>query len=224
MKTCSSLIILTCTMVVATKPNLRIPSIQHSSLARHLSETNEFCQKDMIELGLDSDLSSSLQDALDGFSSNFDTHPKEFCRSSVNSGRIEMDCFADYATFSSDYKSICRDLEGEYFPITLFMQCSGADLDVEMEFVNIPSCLAHECSGDEVTAALGRLLLESSADTSKRDAFDGYSCKYFLRTIDEQPSLSFDALGTTSSATHIKGEAHVPLLIGVFGLLSYLAV
>ena len=225
MKT-SSILIPICTMVAATKPNLRMPSIQYSSLARHLSATSESssCQKDMIELGLDSDLSSSLQDALDAFSSKFDTHPKDYCRSSKNSGRMEMNCFVDYKTFSSDYKSICKNLEGEYFPITLFMQCSGVELDVEMEFVNIPSCLAHECSGDEVTEALGRLLLESSADTSKTDVFDGFSCRYFLRTIDQESNLSFGALGTTSSATHVKGEANASLLIGVFGLLSYLAV
>ena len=225
MKT-SSILIITCTMVAATtKSNLRMPSVQYSSLARHLSATSESsCQKDMIELGLDSDLSSSLQDALDEFSSNFDTHPKEYCRSSKTSGRMEMNCFVDYKSFSSDYKSMCKNLEGEYFPITLFMQCSGAELDVEMEFVNIPSCLAHECSGDKVTEALGRLLLESSADTSKTDVFGGFSCRYFLRTIDQESNLSFGVLGTTSSATHIKGAANVSLSIGVFGLLSYIAV
>lgn len=175
-------------------PQQLIPSINHASLVRHISTSSESCQQDMTELGLDSDLSSSLEDTLNTFSSSFDANPLEYCKSISSSGQIHLDCVIDYESFSSNYKSMCRSLEAVYFPISLFMQCSSEESNVEMELVNVPSCLAHECNGDEVTEALGRLLMESSAETSKSDTFHGFTCSYFQRRldIDRYTALSFD--------------------------------
>ena len=213
------LLIISCVVTTAAQTELLIPSIEHSSLARHISTTSdESCQQDMTELGLDFDLSSSLEETLDTFSSHFIDNPLKYCKRRLGSAGTQLECVVDYESFSFNYKSMCRNLEAEYFPISLFMRCSGNELKIEMEMLNIPSCLAHECNRDEVTKALD-LLLKSSENIS-----DGYSCSYFHQSgtaIDQQTVLSintgakFDGLDSVSPSPRSRVHSTWWVLLGV---------
>lgn len=180
-------------VAVSAASALRIPALQSSPLAisRHLfaedsSAFDESCRNDMMELQRNSDLSGSLQNALDAFNTDFNANPSEYCSSTtIRSGDVtrEINCFVDFEEFSSDYRSICRDLEAENFPVTLFLQCFKSDSILEMELANVPTCLAHECDRVETGMALDRLLLESNnQQTNNRGTFAGFSCNYYKKT------------------------------------------
>jgi hypothetical protein len=136
----------------------------------------------MLEIERSNELSDSLNTILDSFSTDFDSNPSEYCTSRIHSGSKELNCFVDLDKFSSAYKSVCRDLEAEHLPINLFMQCIRSDTVLEMELVNIPTCIAHECDMVETGIAVDRLLLESNEQGSSNGLLSGYSCTFYTRT------------------------------------------
>jgi hypothetical protein len=180
------------------------------------------CQSDMMELERNTDLSESLQSVLNSFSSDFDSNPLQYCSSSSttiqssSAGGRQLDCFVDFDKFSLNYKSVCRDFEAEYFPISLFMQCSSSksDVNLEMELANIPTCLAHQCDRVEVGIALDRLLSESNGSSS---TFSGYSCILYKKTNQLYQVTSAATTTTTSRGTIAIATATV--LFGMFNLV-----
>lgn len=186
------------------------------------------CQSDMMELERNTDLSESLQSVLNSFSSDFDSNPLQYCSSSSttiqssSAGGRQLDCFVDFDQFSSNYKSVCRDVEAEYFPISLFMQCSSSksDVNLEMELANIPTCLAHQCDRVEVGIALDRLLSESNGRSSNNGStFGGYSCNLYKKTNQLYQVTSAATTTTTSRGTI--GIATATVLFGMFNLVAF---
>jgi len=208
---------------------------EHDTLA---SSSSSSCQSDMIELERNTDLSDSLQSALNSFSSDFNANPLEYCHSSTSSNTISssagrgernLDCFVDFEVFSSEYKSICRYNEAEHFPVTIFMQCSSmsTNVNLEMELANIPTCLAHRCDRVEVGIALDRLLSESNEQPSSSSStngggggggsgtFGGFSCTMYKKVNHyNQVSSSATSISNLGAAT-----ATATIFFGVLNLM-----
>lgn len=253
----------TSSTIESSSTKLRIPALQ-SSLSRHLGVlvsaagddetqqhqrrrqrrqqerqpadplTTSSCQNDMMELERNTDLSDSLQNALNSFSTDFNSNPLQYCTTSSSStiqssgstnagGTRQLDCFVDFSRFSSDYKSICRDFEAEHIPVTLFLQCSSSavsdhDVTLEMELANIPTCLAHQCDRVQVGIALDRLLSESNEQSDSNGGnFGGFTCTLYRKTnqfyeVSSAASTTTSNLGITTAAI---------LLFGIFNLVAF---
>jgi hypothetical protein len=176
MKTSSLIIFAPIISISSARGSLRIPDFP-ASLIRTLS--SDTCLGDMEQLEISTNLAVTLQMSLNDFTQDFETRPKEYCYSRrMDSGRTESECMINFKKFTPTYRTMCLDAEAEYFPISLFMHCYNEDLDLEMELINIPSCLAHTCGDNEITNAVGRLLESSDA----QNALNELSCDYFHRT------------------------------------------
>jgi len=183
----------------------------NASFIRKLSFT-ESCGNDMLELEENTDLSNSLQQTLDTLSLGIDATPMDFCYKSAVGEKTEMNCVVDYAEFSGEYQTMCKESEGKYYPVTLFMECSRDDLDLEMELVNIPNCIAHACDNREVTTALARILRSETTDAPQ-----GLSCHYYHRTINVP-----QANGIENNGASLKSTGLVTLLASGMGLWLYM--
>lgn len=162
-----------------------------SSLVRTL--TSDTCMEDMKQMELSSNLAIALQMSLNSFIEDFETRPMEYCHSRINSGRTASDCLINFEKFTPTYRLMCHNAEAQFFPISLLMNCRNDDIDLEMELVNIPSCLAHTCNDNEITKAVENMI----ASPDDQDA-GGLSCELFHRTVGVPVAASNAMVGTKS--------------------------
>jgi hypothetical protein len=152
-----------------TKPSifneLQTPML---SLARSLAGNN--CSGKMDSFGSDKVLISDAQNITDIVRTDIDSHVNEYCKARVEGNIKFVDCLVDFKEFSSNYISHCGELGGNFFPVSLLMQCSRSgesdNLELEMELINIPSCFVGSCTLEESYEALAGILDSSEQSIS----------------------------------------------------------
>lgn len=150
------------------------------SLERKLDGDN--CEDDLKQLEENQELTTSLAESIEAFASQLHSFPKQYCaKSSLSSNPINLDCVVDFQDFTSEYLHICDGVGAKYEPVTVFMECSTESKVLEMELMNMPTCLAQTCDEQsEIRSALNLALKTYSSSSSS----EASSCQFFHRTID----------------------------------------
>ena len=148
------------------------------SLQRKLGGNN--CQDDLKQLEENEELATSHHKFFQNFSSQLRSSPKEYCVNKRDSND-HVDCTVNFDDFTSEYLHICENVGAKYEPVTVFMECSTKGKDLEMELINMPTCLSKTCDGEEeIRTALPRALKMYESSFGSEES----SCQFFHRTIE----------------------------------------
>ncbi len=213
-------------------------SVLDASFIRQLSVTTDACQEDMAPLESDSGLDQSLQLSIDTFNDNFESNLRKYCAAvSHGNGYVSISCIVDYEEYTTGYQNTCKKSNGMYHPVSFLMQCSDENIDVEMEVMNVPSCVGHSCDLDAVYTAIAHVLdttdvtvllsgLSSSTTTTApniaatRDDRP-LSCHIFHNIgIPDAPEEGLPKWKTALSASMISVGSAL-LLVGLFYVKKY---
>jgi hypothetical protein len=133
---------------------LKLPglSFHRSDIKRSLQRVNSgnVCSQDMDLLANDPGLSNLSNEMNVEFDADFELNVRDYCTGRKVQDISYLECSLDYGQFSSDYKSKCLAEGGEAYEISLFMTCSGAGLDLEMQLSHIPACVGWTCDLGEI--------------------------------------------------------------------------
>ncbi len=140
-----------------TKPSIQASALDVSFI-RQLSVTTDACQEDMAPLESNRDLDQSLQLSIEKFNDNFESNLRKYCAAVSNGGYVSISCIVDFEEYTVGYQNTCKNSNGMYHPVSFLMQCSDTNIDVEMEVMNVPSCVGHSCDVDAVYTAIAHVL------------------------------------------------------------------
>jgi hypothetical protein len=150
------------------------------------TQVSNNCQDGLKELEQRKELESSLQNSIQNFTSLLHSKPREYCADTGgDTGRVHLNCVVNFEDFSSEYVSICGSFGANYEPVSIFMECSSETKDLEMELVNMPTCLAQDCGQSEINTALNRALSMYATSSGSETL-----CQFYHRSIDIPLSAS----------------------------------
>jgi hypothetical protein len=159
-------------------------NINKALRARRISEN--VCGQDMQLIADDEDLNNHMEEINEDFGLAFEANFTDYCVGSKKGSKNSLDCTVDYNSFSEDYKSNCVSLGGSVYNVALFMTCHGdlpgAELDLEMELKNIPSCVGETCDLGEIYSIVLDSIKATEASISGTDS--NISCDFFHDYID----------------------------------------
>ena len=162
-----------------------IKRIDVSSLKqmRRMQQTSSTCLEDTEYIEEHANLSDNFQLALASFTEAFSLSPQSYC-TTIAEGTIKSSiCAADYSLFNATetYSSICEDEIGATsYPVSILMRCSKESSNLEMELMNIPSCIGKSCDTQHLYLSLLNVLagIEVSMGNGASSDWD-WTCAFY---------------------------------------------
>jgi hypothetical protein len=146
--------------------------------------SNSFCDHEIKLLESNRELTESLENVMVDLESAFNTvYYGGFCKfaeSDVDQS-VTLQCIMDYNQFSSEFISLCHDNGGDSHPISFLTSCQSDHLDLEMELLNVPSCLGKSCSSLELNTAILKVvkMTETSLNERLEQTLKNAKCKFY---------------------------------------------
>lgn len=234
--------------------SLRSPSSLISvSTLRELGSSDDLsstCLQDMAIIESNQALSRSLESSMELAHKDLVTDSTKYCfaKQAIDATTdVEISCIINYNDFTTGYQDECTNISNlnfVYSPVNLMLTCSytgdeiesDGRIDLEMQLINIPSCVSQSCDAAIIYSALGKSL--NSSSSSVFPMADSLDCRIDYDSIDinamqtkAQRSSSSDKIedatkdadnegddkrdASTSSASQ-KGNLSVLLLAGIF--------
>lgn len=147
------------------------------------------------------DVNITLQDSYDKLSRSIDADFEENLMQYCNATDTNFRCKMNYADFSDQYASLCRETEeGEYNAITVTSACTVNDsVDLHVESEHLPVCIGRSCTSDEVYNQVVQKLIGMSLHMSSKE---GTTCNFGAPTIEFDTEPSIIRQNLPSSASH----------------------
>lgn len=187
---------------------------------------SEGCMEDTLFLEENTELQNNFTQVLDTFSDSFSTRPGSFCKSSKNGNNVDTECVVDYSLFSTTdmYKSTCSDLGATNYPVSILMKCTkDVSYSLEMELINIPTCIGKSCDSGQLYLTLVDVL--SVIETSIGSGEDwNWKCHFYHdfesllnapATVIEIVDRKIDSKGISSSKVSMLS------VLAAFGATAY---
>ena len=200
---------------------LDISSLRDTKRQQITSKNDNNCKRDTQILGTNTILLSQFHRVLSSFNDSFELDPHSFCTATTSTTNdidfISTHCIVDYSVFTAlhNYKSTCvNDLGSKHYPISMLMRCSKNERFVlEMEFMNIPSCIGKSCTHEDLYDSLMQVVsdgieLSTGGVVSGVSGIGGgehseWSCDFYhdfasLRSIPMESKASYNNKGLSS--------------------------
>lgn len=184
-----------------------------------LLSSNSVCDHEMKLLESNRTLTESLENVMVDLESAFNTaYFGSFCKftqSGVDQS-VVLQCAMDYNQFSSEYIALCDDNGGHFHQVTFLANCDNDPLDLQLELVNVPSCLGKSCSSLEINAAILEVVdrTERSLNDRLTKTFKNAKCKFFHDyDMETQPNTYILSIGRDGKVTRERISKDLPAYV-----------
>eukprot|EP00554_Chaetoceros_debilis_P012507 CAMPEP_0194121798 /NCGR_PEP_ID=MMETSP0150-20130528/48493_1 /TAXON_ID=122233 /ORGANISM="Chaetoceros debilis, Strain MM31A-1" /LENGTH=251 /DNA_ID=CAMNT_0038814409 /DNA_START=130 /DNA_END=885 /DNA_ORIENTATION=+ len=235
--------------------SLRSPSsLINVSALRDLGSSDDLsssCLQDMTIVESNQALSISLKSSMEQAHKDLVAGSTKYCTAKQANDAttdVEISCIINYNEFTMGYQDECTSISNFnsiYSPVNLMLTCSytGDEIEndgrigLEMQLINIPSCVSQSCDAGIIYTALGKSL--NSSSSSVFPMADSLDCRIDYDSIDinvvpqlqseAQKTFSSDKEGGISEDASIsigprKGNLSVLLLTGILSYHLYFSL
>lgn len=176
------------------------------------------CIRDTQTLDENEELQVSFHDVLNSFTENFNINPRKYCKTAAIGTVKSSKCIIDYSEFSEveKYNKICSDARATLYPVSILVRCRKENFnDLDMELLNIPSCVGRSCDSGHLYLTLINILsgIETSMGGSGEEwnwkctfYHDFESLKRAPATIIELPEDD-DYIGGEATQSNSRGQS-----------------
>lgn len=191
-------------------------------------KSNSVCFQQTSSLESNVELTRTLENVMLHVESAFhDVYFGSFCRfeKSDIDEKTTLECVVDYNKFSADYVSLCADNKGKPYPVSFLTSCQDANIDLQIELLNIPSCFGRSCASSEINEVMDRILVlaEESLNDRLNVRDNDVQCEFFhnydMKSLPVNYVLS---VGNDGNVQLVRITSPLPTYI--WGLVSFGAI
>mmetsp|Transcript_18749 Transcript_18749/g.22986 ORF Transcript_18749/g.22986 Transcript_18749/m.22986 type:complete len:314 (-) Transcript_18749:282-1223(-) len=189
-------------------------SFSTSTTSRQTSSTTATtaCEEDQNTIDESNALSTNFSELLDAVDTSLNEEFQNYCTTTINRSIGSSTCLVDYSTFVDEvekYNDVCTEVIGATpYPVSILMKCSNSDIDgfLEMELLNVPSCVGKTCDAGNLYHTLINVLYDIQSSLGENEDWD---CNFYhdFESLLNAPTSVISLLSDTDNDTGSGGTS-----------------